>query len=336
MLPIASQIVSHPMRRTLSVLGITGLFVLALVTLRWATNSQVAGTGGARDARAADPAPNDRPGAVAGARNTRAATEFLPRPSQEEERILSALAMPVEVEFLDVPLEDCLNFIGEYPNLPKFTIYVDRVTLTDEGVALDQPITLKLKGLRLESVLNLLLRRVQLDFLVEDDVLKITTSAKAGEIMFTRTYPVGDLYHGRPDAQEKPAQKVGVGGFGGVIGGGQPAPTAQLAAYQGLGPGGQPPAQNDKNKSPTGDKEKPTNSGQGMPIPRKVFTDLVEALTTTIEPDSWDELSGPGSYTYVSETRSLVVRQTWQIHRQILQLLRDLREAKALPAGEAK
>jgi hypothetical protein len=337
------------MRRTLSILGIAGLVVLSLVALKLATNSQLARAGGASDVRAADPAANEKPAAAgerndrvapaAGVRNARRTTEFLPRPSPEEERILAALATPVDVEFVDVALEDCLNFIGDYPKLPQFTMFLDRPTLVDEGVALDQPINLKVKGLRLESVLHLLLRPVQLEFLAHDDVLKITTSAKAGEIMFTRTYPVPDLYRGRPeahaepaksDARDQPPQKVG---FQGSIGEGQSAPEVKLA-YQGFGAG--QPAQKDQDKGAGTDPQKPKDAGPIPAVPRKPFTDLVEALTTTIEPDSWENMSGPGSYTYVSETRCLVIRQTWQIHREILQLLRDLREAKEFPPGGAK
>jgi hypothetical protein len=193
--------------------------------------------------------------------------EYFPRPNKDEERIIKALETPIVVEFADLPLEDCLTFIAEYPNLPKFTMHLDRVNLADEGVALDQPITLKLKGLRLESVLHLLLRPVQLGFFVEDDVLKIATAAKAGEIMFTRTYPVRDLYSER---------------------------TA----------------------------------------PARQGSQLVDSLKKTIEPDSWSELSGDGEIRYVNQTDSLVIRQTWSVHRQVVQLLRDLREAKRMEATE--
>ncbi len=62
--------------------------------------------------------------------------------------------------------------------------------------------------------------------------------------------------------------------------------------------------------------------------PKRRVPELERAITETIEPDSWADMSGPGTYTYVSESGGLVIRQTWQVHRKILQLLRDLREAK--------
>ncbi len=86
-------------------------------------------------------------------------------PESAEEKIQSALDKPTNVEFLDLALEDCLTFLKDYHGI---NIWLDRQTLTEEGVALDQPITLKLAEVRLESILNLLLQPLQLDFVVQD------------------------------------------------------------------------------------------------------------------------------------------------------------------------
>jgi hypothetical protein len=107
-----------------------------------------------------------------------------------ESRILDALGKPTTVEFLDLPLEDALTFLKEYHNI---NIYIDKATLTDEGVAMDQPVTLKLAGVRLESVLNLLLQPVLLDWLIGDEVLKITTRTWADANPEVRTYDVQNL-----------------------------------------------------------------------------------------------------------------------------------------------
>jgi hypothetical protein len=254
---------------------------------------------------------------------------------------------------LDYPLEDCLTFLKEGAGVP---FWLDKQTLTDEGVALDQPITLKMKGAKLESVLNLLLRPVQLAYLPEDDVLVITTSNKASENLITRTYPVRDLYQGRVEADAvEPSPKGGERvQRGGMMGGGMgmmnvpekaearpvrggggffqlgttkidaPGNDNQLA--QGVGGGG---------GGARGPKAGATAVANPAPPPKR-YADLVDAITNTIDPDSWEELSGPGTYTYVQETGCLVIRQSWAVHRKILQLLRDLREAKHLaPGGKA-
>src|SRR5262245_5390231 len=84
-----------------------------------------------------------------------------------EARIVRTLAKPTTVEFLDLPLEDCITFLKEYHNV---NVWLDKASLSDEGVALDQPVTLKLAGVTLESVLHLLLGPVQLDWIIQDEV----------------------------------------------------------------------------------------------------------------------------------------------------------------------
>jgi hypothetical protein len=60
------------------------------------------------------------------------------------------------------------------------------------------------------------------------------------------------------------------------------------------------------------------------------FRSLMQAIESTVEPDSWESLSGPGTMSPVAQSGSLVIRQTWSNHRQVLQLLRSLRESKRL------
>jgi hypothetical protein len=125
-----------------------------------------------------------------------------------EEKIRRSLDKPTNVEFLDLALEDAITYLKEYHNI---NIWMDKQTLTDEGVALDQPITLKLAGVSLRSVLKLLLEPVQLTYLIENEVMKITTATKAGEKLATRVYPVADLVI--------PIRTPRIRGMGGMMGG---------------------------------------------------------------------------------------------------------------------
>ncbi len=72
-------------------------------------------------------------------------------------------------------------------------------------------------------------------------------------------------------------------------------------------------------------------------------SDLCQAITSTIRPDSWDEGGGPGSLSVVKASRSIVVSQTRVAHDELVELLRSLRVARdrqgpapAAPAGNAK
>jgi hypothetical protein len=354
MLPSLSQTTSRTTRRTLLMLLALGVAVIALPTIRWAAQAQSAGSAAlyaddfAQAASSTKAARGDRHEKPVSESKAQGAleVEFLPRPSKFEEQVLAALEKPTTVDFQDLSLEDAIAYLGEYHGI---NIWLDKPTLTDEGVALDQPVTLRLKDARLESVLNLLLKPAQLTFLPENDVMAITTATKAGHSLITRTYPVRDLYQGRVDADVAPAQKDdkaaldappahGIASIAscelmefsqvsdGVrqLGGTRFDREIDNQIAQGFGGGGQPAGQ--------GGAAAPAKKSQ----PKK-YADLVDAITSTIEPDSWENLSGPGTYTYVKETGCLVIRQTWAIHRQILQLLRDLREAQHLaPGGKAR
>jgi hypothetical protein len=292
MLPTLSQSGTRATRRALVVLGLLAIGALALPTLKRSTQAQALAQATGSTADVAEP--NEagksestqrpkKPASESKARDAAPVVEYLPRPTKAEERILKALATPVDVDFRNVPLEECLDLIKKDPNLPPFDLYLDRTTLADEGVATDQPVTLRLRGCRLESALKLLFDPIQLTWVFENDVLMVVTSAKAGEKLITRTYPVRDLFQGRDKAgQRENAEK----------------------------------------------SDRPQGGGFGRGGMK--YDDLVEAILTNVQPDSWEELSGPGSLSYVKESGSLVIRQTLQIHREILQLLRDLREAKQM------
>src|SRR5207244_1491804 len=112
--------------------------------------------------------------------------EYFPRPTTYDATIIDALDKPTRLEVADLPLEKCIGYLRDYH---KISIWLDRMAFTDEGVAIDQPVTLKLAGVTLRSVLKLLLEPMQLSYVIEDGVMKITTSARVAEKLVTRTYP---------------------------------------------------------------------------------------------------------------------------------------------------
>jgi uncharacterized membrane protein YgcG len=144
-----------------------------------------------------------------------------------EEKIRRSLDKPTNVEWQDLALEDCITYLHEFHQI---NILLDRRKLTDEGIALDQPITLRLQGVSLRSVMKLLLEPVQLTYVIENEVMKITTSASAAEKLSNRVYPVGDLVIpivtprigglGAGIGGCNAAGGIGGGGGGGGIGGG--------------------------------------------------------------------------------------------------------------------
>jgi len=63
------------------------------------------------------------------------------------------------------------------------------------------------------------------------------------------------------------------------------------------------------------------------------YDSLVNTITETVKPVTWDEVGGPGSISPMRSSQSLVISQTDDVHDEVLQLLRSLRAArKAQPA----
>jgi hypothetical protein len=63
------------------------------------------------------------------------------------------------------------------------------------------------------------------------------------------------------------------------------------------------------------------------------FDSLIDLITATVAPNSWNEVGGPGSIrTYQNgDTLALVVSQTFHNHYRLDLLLRQLREQRGLP-----
>jgi uncharacterized membrane protein YgcG len=131
-----------------------------------------------------------------------------------EDRIYQALGQNTEVDFQDSPLTDVVDYLKDLHNIQ---IVIDEVALNDEGISPDSPINLALAGISLRNALKLMLEPLQLTYVVQDEVMKITTKRVAEEILQIRVYPVGDLVIPIRTPQ---GGGGGIGGGGGGFGGG--------------------------------------------------------------------------------------------------------------------
>ncbi|MCO6458687.1 MAG: hypothetical protein J5I93_25550 [Pirellulaceae bacterium] len=138
--------------------------------------------------------------------------------SPAEEKIFSALDEPTVLQFNDQPLSDVVEFLKDYH---KINIIIDNKALDDVGLGSDTPVTQDLSGISLRSGLRLLLKELDLTYVVKDEVLKITTPEEAESDLVTKVYPVGDLVLPISGANVNPFQLGGgIGGGGGFGGGG--------------------------------------------------------------------------------------------------------------------
>lgn len=159
---------------------------------------------------------------------------------------------------------------------------------------------------------------------------------EAGPAIITRVYPVADLVFSPPNY---PFQGVdmagsrarGATGFGGMSGssggGGMGGFGSGFMGGMGGGMGG------------GGGMANPVGSGQFNVQDNRAHTratagssmdldELIEAITTSIAANSWDEVGGPGSI--ITFNNQLVVSQTEAVQEQIAKLLAELRKQSAL------
>ncbi|MBI5758865.1 MAG: hypothetical protein HZA46_10145 [Planctomycetales bacterium] len=255
-------------------------------------------------------------------------------PSHAAERtIREKLRQPASLRAAEKPLHMVIADLSKATGTP---FWIDFAKLTDEGVTLDQPISFQVSNVRLESMLDLLLRPLQLAWLIEDEVLKITTLTDTTDKLFTRVYDVRDLAkYALVSLPKKSPLNIYVGGASrptgghGSDGGGAPRPTGGNAG----GGGGFFQVRELHQFGAAGGGESGGGSGGEFRGPDdrgvldgstvEIFDGLMQAIHSGLAPDSWNSVGGEGT---MSEFRGLlVVRQTYPNHLELERLLVELR-----------
>ena len=100
----------------------------------------------------------------------------LSNPSPAEKKIKEALKQPTQIEFVDTPLRDVIDYLKD---LHHVEIALDPAALKETGISEDTPVTKHVHGMSLRSGLKLLLDELQLTWVIHNEVLFITTPTKA-------------------------------------------------------------------------------------------------------------------------------------------------------------
>ena len=125
------------------------------------------------------------------------------KPLSTNERVRSALDETTRMEFLHTPLQDAVNFLKDYHQIE---IQLDNRGLEDAGIGSDTPVSRNLGSLPLKSALKILLSDLDLAYVVQDDVLLITTKFQADRMREVRVYNVKKLV--TPDAEAEEISKA--------------------------------------------------------------------------------------------------------------------------------
>lgn len=197
-----------------------------------------------------------------------------------------------EVTFQDTPFETVMDYLAEQIGI---NVRVNWQTLENFGVSRDTPISVRVKNLRISQILWIIMNDastdVKLAYRASSDLLVMSTAEELGKEMIVKVYSVSDLlarvprFTNAPEIDISQAQGVGQGGGGGqnIFGGNT---------------GGQ--TDDDDDEDDEQDEE---------------LQELIELITTTVEPDTWEINAGPG--TIRAFRGQLVVRNNILVHQAL-------------------
>ncbi len=124
------------------------------------------------------------------------------------EQIKTVLDSPLKtpLQYDQQPLNEIINELQETYDLP---ILFDNAALDEVAISPDTEVSINLRNISLRSALNLMLRHPGLEdltYVVDEEVLLITTEEKANEKLVVQVYRVDDLvndYSQQPGGNEK-------------------------------------------------------------------------------------------------------------------------------------
>jgi hypothetical protein len=122
--------------------------------------------------------------------------------SSTQANIERRLQEPLEslgLEFVDTPLDEVAAFVSDQY---KFNVVLDQSALNDLGVHIEEPVTVTLRNISLAAALKLMLRPLDLTYLIDGESLVITSIDEACTRTRTAVYPVADL------AKHYPMQEI--------------------------------------------------------------------------------------------------------------------------------
>lgn len=110
--------------------------------------------------------------------------------SDEEQRINERLQTKITLSFKNAPLKEVISQIAKQAEL---NIVLDSAGLEEVGETTKTPVTLNLDQVRISTALRLLLEPLQLDHVVQNEVLRVTSRQRAEGALVIVTYPVTNL-----------------------------------------------------------------------------------------------------------------------------------------------
>jgi RNA polymerase sigma factor (sigma-70 family) len=118
--------------------------------------------------------------------------DLAPR-SASEMKIRQALAGSLQgsgLDFHEAPLVEIASFLQDEYDIQ---VLLDTRAMDDVGIAPDEPVSISVRGISLSSAMRLMLRKLDLTYMIDNEVLLITTMDVAESKLSARVYPTNEL-----------------------------------------------------------------------------------------------------------------------------------------------
>lgn len=261
--------------------------------------------------------------------------------SAAEQEIFRKIDTPVSVKYKNRALGEVLQ---ELSSMTGINMVLDERALSALRVTPDSPVTLQVpNSISLKSALNIILGSLDLTYVIENDVMNITSVEVKRSKVFPKTYRVTDLVTPIPnfttsyedglagalqaayrmadrrnDVQIMPVSMTDLGnGMANSMNPNQMSPN-MLGQYHPMGTSG---------------FGGPGSRGAGGALGGGAIADfdsLMQLIQQTISPDTWEALGGPSTMAPYQQNLSLVISTTSDVHDQIADLLESLRRLQNL------
>jgi type II secretory pathway component GspD/PulD (secretin) len=263
-----------------------------------------------------------------------------PRTGVERE-IEMKLDKAMKVNFKQATLREVIDKFAE---TAQINLSVDEPAMAAAGIEMDKVLVSEniVQPISMRSIMQVILEKNQLQYLVENDMVVVTTLKKAKGRMYTKVFSVTELVTPIPDfaipesqSLEKTLQRVATPT--------QPWVDAAAAAKSAFGSGGQLVSDR-AGFMPSGGfgggslQNTPTGSGNHVvgasttvaPSKANHSEQLMKLVKGMVRPHTWDEQGGAGRLAYYDIGGALVVNQTADVITEVNNLLESLRRLQDL------
>ncbi|MEO1528456.1 MAG: hypothetical protein AAFX06_23785, partial [Planctomycetota bacterium] len=260
--------------------------------------------------------------------------------SVQEQQIKAGLLNNVSVQYTNRPLGEVIADLSALTGLP---IVLNERAMAAVNVTRDEPVNLNLqREIQLKSALNLILNELDLAYVIDNDVLNITSAEAKRANVITKVYKVADLVtpipnfttsyedglagallaahqmtNPRMDVQMMPVSAMGLASNQANMMQPSKMGSNMLGQYA---PGGA--------QGGFGPQNPPSGAGGGGAFAD--FDSLMNLIQTTVEPDTWEALGGSSTMAPYPQNLSLIISTTSDVHDRIVDLIESLRSLQNL------